>query len=98
MPEILESPVTDGKPVEGVCNGRMVAYWPREGEHRAIDGTYIPAMIVTAWNYGQAIPMPVCNIQLFVDGLNHKLDNLYLGSVRYSSQPAKGCWTWIPKA
>jgi hypothetical protein len=102
---IHDNPVTDNEPVTGVCEGRIVAFWPAKEQVatglRAVgSGGYIPAMIVASWaGRGEAAtPMPCANLRLFVDGLNVKSEDVCLGSVRYSKEPAYGCWTWIPKA
>ena len=73
---ILDNPVTDGQPVQGVCEGRIVAYWPTKEQEaaglRAVgSGGYIPALIVANWtqrDYPAAVPC--VNLRLFVDGNN----------------------------
>jgi hypothetical protein len=101
--EILDGPVTDSAPVAGVCEGRQVAYWPsdydaEQGLRACGCGGYIPATITANWG-GPASPMPAVNLELHYDGLNTPpTAPKYLGSRLYSAKPAKGCWTWIPKA
>jgi hypothetical protein len=113
--EILDNPVTNNEPVTGVCEGRIVAYWPTKEQAsdglRAVGGgRYIPAMITASWaGRGEvASPMPCANLQLFPDRMNVSTHNMAtapgvspegaMGSVRFSLEPAYGCWTWIPKA
>jgi hypothetical protein len=81
---------------------------------RSLTGGYIPAMLVATWQQPGAVPTTsLCNIRLMVDEANVNLPvavakcsekgiGWYSGSTRcsaqYSEVPAKGCWTWIPKA
>lgn len=81
-----ELPQLNGQKIEGIFEGKMVAYWPtrdqafgdgssgqREaGLWRPIGvGGYIPAMIVSAWN-SEPTEGPMVNLSLFLDPSNHE--------------------------
>ncbi len=107
--DICRSPITNGEPVSGVTEGRIVAYWPSdEEEARGLvnpsPARFIPAMIVANWSLTPETP--VCTLRLFLDGFTVTNDvitivggaNGCLASRPYSCQPAQGAWTWIPQA
>ena len=109
---IHDLPQLSGEPIEGICEGRIVAYWPSDNDQaaglRAVGcGGYIPAMLVACWHQrGFPVVSPCANIRLFTDGVNIPVDAITkaggnrdsLGSRQFSLKPAKGCWTWLPKA
>jgi hypothetical protein len=73
---------------------------PYTGKLRAIGaGGYIPAMIVASWA-GDGSECPLANLALQLDPSSHDANlvgKAGKGSVRFSSIPAQGCWTWLPQ-
>ena len=81
---------------------------------RSLCAGYIPAMIVASWQNPGSVPTnQSCNLRLFADQANCFIEKVVPElakrgqtsitgetkcSAQYSEVPAKGCWTWIPKA
>lgn len=81
--------------------GRIVHYVmpPR---HEGAPPAVRPAIVVHVWSESGAYPLPLVQLQVFVDGTNdgaeHTSGVAWRTSVRYDPEGAPGTWHWPARA